>query len=509
MIFMASKHVRRILHLKTALFAALFLAVSGFFGLNAESLEDDRCEYPVWSVKTQDTGAERIAYALVSKIFGTQIWTINTDDARHKVMLTNISWNRHPFWSYDGKRLAYAGGDEKQIQQIYVMNEDGTEQVKLTTGPEDKLYPVFSQDGESIAYISINNGEAFIYEVASGGQGSPQLVTACGTTDKNTVLSPAAFSLKGDRLAYVKLSQDFKNQNIFIYSKNTKKEEQLTFSGYIGSGLAWSPDGNKIAYASPGKGKGYSIFVYDLENKTTAEAASAITPLGLSFSPDSKHLCFLRNYQVWVCDIDGKNQRQLTCQEIVTNMKGWQDRKKQNMEALLVLKSYVGKTVWLKKTIMTDRGEHLDKLAEAKILNVRNKLLLPEKYRVIDDSRFCIEIELKINNKKFYVVYLYESTQYVEDFSKFFFMTNPYTTFGWSKEIWDTIKQKTVMEGMTKAQVTLSLGEPSEVLKNAGSSTELWVYKFAGTVSFADDVVKEFKLFKKEIKVINTKGSGK
>ena len=487
------------LNQKAALFAVLLMAAACIGNLRAESLEEERCEYPVWSVKTQDTGVERIAYALVSKVYGTQIWTINTDNARSRVMLTSVNWNRHPYWSYDGKRVAYAGGDEKQIQQIYIMNEDGTEQIRLTTGPEDKLYPVFNQEGTALAYLSIENGEAFIYEVNPNGQGVPRLITACGKTDKDTVLSPVAYSQKGDRIAYVKLDREFKNQNIFVYNLNTKKEEQLTTAGYIGSGLAWSADGAKIAYASPGEGKNYSIYTYELKTKVTAEIVTGITPLGVSFAPDSKHLCFLRNYQVWICDSKGKNQKQLTSQEIVTNLRGWQDRKKQNFDALMVLKSYIGKTVWLRNTIMTDRGEHLDKLSEALIVNVRNKMLLPEKYRVIDDSRFGIEIEIKINKKKFYIVYLYESTQYVEDFSKYFFLTNPYTTFDWSKEEWDAIKQRTVIAGMNKTQVKLALGEPTKIIKNAGSLTELWVYKFGGTVRFIDEKVKEFKVVKTEI----------
>lgn len=493
---------------RALLFAVVLLAFSGITRLNAEVLDRERCEYPVWSEKTQDTGTERIAYAMVSPIFGTQIWTINTDNARNRVMLTSVNWNRHPFWSYDGKRLAYSGGDEKQVQQVYVMNEDGTEQIQITGGPEHKLFPVFSREGVKVAYIiAKDTGEAFIFEANADGKGKPELVTFCGKTGKNTSLGPVAYSLKDDRIAYLKLDPENKNQNIFIYSKVTKKEEQITNEGYIGSGLSWSPDGDKLAFVALGAGKGYSVFVYDLGTKTKVEAATGVTPLGVSFSPDSKRLCFLRNYQVWTCAINGREQRQLTSEEIVTDLKGWQERKKQNMNALMALKSYIGRTVWLKKTIMTDRGEHLDKLAEAKIMNVRNKMLLPEKYRVIDDSRFGIEIELKIGVKKFYIVYLYESTQYIDDFSKYFFLTNPYKTFGWSKEFWDAIQQKTVLPGMNKAQVILALGEPTEVLKNAGSITELWIYKFSGTVTFVEDKVKEFKLASG--KNINLKGSGK
>jgi len=482
-----------------AVLAGLLLLVPGLEKSYSEVLEEDRCEYPVWSVKTQDTGAERIAYTLVSKIYGTQIWTINTENARNKIMLTNINWNRHPFWSWDGKRIAFAGGDEKQVQQIFIMSEDGTEQLKLTNSPEDKLFPVFSPKGDKLIYISVNKGNASIFEVDVSGKSLPVLVTACGKVGKNTVLNPAVFSPDGANIAYVKLSPDFKKQNIYIYSTGSGQEKPLTEEGYIGSGLSWSPDGSRLAFISPGKGKGYSVYIKELSGGTTKEIVTAVTPLGLSWSPDSKHLCFLRNYQIWLADLDGKNQKQLTTQEIVTDIKGWQDRKRQNMAELMELREYIGRSVWLKKTIITDKREKLEKLSEAKILNVRSKLLLPEKYRVMDDARFGIEIELQIKNKKFFVVYLYESSKYTEDFSRLFFTTNPYESFGWPAEIWDAIKAKKVLPGMGKTQVMLSLGEPSEVIKNAGSVSELWDYKFNGTVTFVGEKVKDFKETNKEI----------
>ena len=461
----------------------------------AEDLPDEeRCEYPVWSVRSDDVGSERIAYTLVSKVYGTQIWIIKVDEPRHKIMVTSKNWNRHPYFSWDGKRIVYAGGDDKGIQQIWIMNDDGTNSIQLTTSEEDKIYPVFSPKGDKVIFISIKDNQGFIYEIESSGKGEPLLITRCGNISEKTVLSPISFSPDGKFIAYVKFDFEYKNENIFILNLQNKEERQITKDGFIGSGLSWSSNGKDLAYIAPDKSdKGYSIYVFNLETNEIKKIISAVTPLGVSFSPSGKKICFLRNYQIWIADADGKNQKQLTSQEIVRDLKNWESRKKQNLEALLKLKEYIGRKVWLRKTFTTIIGERLEKLTEAEIVNVRNKILLPEKYRVIDSASLTIEIELKIKGKKFFVVYLSEISGYIDDFSRFFFLTNPYECYDWSKEIWNAIKERRVLLGMDKTQVLLSLGEPDEILKSGKAINELWVYRFKGTVSFENDKVKEFK----------------
>lgn len=476
--------------------SAVFLtAVYGGIAMS-EDIEEERCEYPVWSVKSEDTGSERIAYALVSKIYGTQIWTVRADDNKHRIMLTSVNWNRHPSWNWDGKRIVYAGGDAKNVQQIFIMNEEGSEQVQLTDTSEDKLYPVFSPKGDKIAYVSFKKNEAFIYEldISAKTKKEPVKLIKCGNIGKDTVLSPIAYSPDGKSIAFVKLDPDYKNENIFILDLQTKKEKQATSKGYVGSGLSWSPDNSKLVYTSPSNsGRGFSLYILNLENNETKEFLTNITPLGVCWSPDNKKVCFLRNYQIWTADTDGKTQKQITAREIVVDLKGWEIRKKQNMEAVLKLREFVGKKVWLRKTIFTTSGEKLEKLLEADIINVRNKIMLPEKYRVLDDSRLTIEIELRVKGKRFFVVYLNEITGYIDDFSRFFFLSNPYTSYNWGQDIWDAIKNRKVLLGMNKTQVLLALGEPSELLKSGQAVNELWVYKFVGTISFQDDIVKEFK----------------
>ncbi|MEI7905381.1 MAG: hypothetical protein WCI43_08215 [Candidatus Firestonebacteria bacterium] len=475
--------------------ALALLACAAFPLLAAEpENKEERCEYPVWSVKHAEKGFERIAYTLVSKVYGTQIWSLRADELKQKVMLTSKAWNRHPYWSWDGKNIAFAGGDEKGVQQLWIMEDDGGGVRQLTSTPEDKLYPVFSPGGEQIAFISVEKQNASLHLLDTRKKEPHKVLLKCGIVGPETVLSPPAWSPDMKQIAFVMLDKEFKKENIFIAGVATGEEKQVTTTGFVGSGLAWSPDGKKLIYPALAKdGLSFSLFSLELETREITELITRVTPLGVSFSPGGKKICFIKNYQIWSADGDGKNQRQLTAPEIVVDLKAWEVRKKQNLEAVFKLKEFVGRKLWFRKNIWTASGTKIDKLTECELVNVRNKIVLPGRELLTDKSALSIEIELKVNGKRFYVVYLNEMEGYLEDFTRFFFFENPYDSYKWDKSVWDAIKAKTVNTGMTKEQVMLSLGEPTEMLKSSTSVNELWDFKFVGTVSFENNVVKEFK----------------
>ena len=81
---------------------------------------------------------------------------------------------------------------------------------------------------------------------------------------------------------------------------------------------AWSPDGKRIAFTSSRGGGDFRVYVMDT-NGQNVRAVSQDTNYAYlcpAWSPDSKKLVFAEwtenAAEIFVCDIDGKNKKQLT-----------------------------------------------------------------------------------------------------------------------------------------------------------------------------------------------------
>src|SRR4051812_15339516 len=133
-------------------------------------------------------------------------------------LTTNLTQNgaldKDPAWSPDGTKIAFSSNRGGSFD-IWVMNADGGAPVRVTTGPEADAAidrePAWSPDGTKLAFSSNRDGDDEIYVMNADGSGAQQL------TFNDLTLS----SVSGLTLAY-----------------GHDREP------------SWSPDGNKIAFAS-------------------------------------------------------------------------------------------------------------------------------------------------------------------------------------------------------------------------------------------------------------------
>ncbi len=111
-----------------------------------------------------------------------------------------------------------------------------------------------------------------------------------------------------------------------IYTINSKGEniKRLTSLNHEDSFAAWSPDGKQIAYSSM-RDNQYQIFIYDLRSRTQRQltspefsATSEFSAWGPEWSHDGKRITYSaklsgRNVrEIFIIDVDGKNNRRLT-----------------------------------------------------------------------------------------------------------------------------------------------------------------------------------------------------
>ena len=207
-----------------------------------------------------------------------QLWGFNPDGSG-KRQLTSAGANATPSFSPDGKRL-YFFSNRTGNNQIWVMGPDGSHQRQLTFGSDgDALTPQESPDGTKLAFAS-----------SQGGLGHPEIfiMNSDGTGLKQLTQTPVA-----------------------------PQGQSYTWSLHP----SWSPDGQKITYASTKSGS-TQVWVMDADGSNRVQLTSGLgenfpdanVP---SYSPDGRQIVFWSGFEknygdIWVMNADGSSPRKLT-----------------------------------------------------------------------------------------------------------------------------------------------------------------------------------------------------
>ncbi len=146
---------------------------------------------PTSAAAPKDTG-------LLTFVRSNQIYTATTTGGSVK-QLTTSGKNYRPHWSPDGKRIAYLREAPAGVRNIWVMNANGSGKVQVTK-VGDATEPTWSPDGKWLA-----------------------------------------FGTKFGRLHKIRSTAPFGSPVAFPAGENEP---------FVAGGLAWSPDGKRIALAS-------------------------------------------------------------------------------------------------------------------------------------------------------------------------------------------------------------------------------------------------------------------
>jgi Tol biopolymer transport system component/serine/threonine protein kinase len=103
---------------------------------------------------------------------GLQVYVCNSDGT-NSIPITNLDSpdNSGPWWSPDGKRIAFTSMTQEGHYDIYVTDLDGGTARRLTTDPQLDSDPRFSRDGKWIYFQSARSGRNEIWKIpAEGGE---------------------------------------------------------------------------------------------------------------------------------------------------------------------------------------------------------------------------------------------------------------------------------------------------------------------------------------------------
>lgn len=256
----------------------------------------------------------RITYTLLLNliIFSLQAQQ-NEPHFRNLKQLTFGGDNAEAYWSFNSQHLTFQSNNKKwglQCDQIFDMNiqqalKDSTYRPHLvSTGKGRTTCSYFMPDNKHILYASTHKGgincppdpphtgkylwaiypEYDIFIADKEGNITAQLTDSAGY-DAEATVSP-----KGDKIVFTSTRSG--DLELWVMDIDGKNQHQITFGlGYDG-GAFFSPDGKQIVFRASRP-----------QTETEIKEYKELLAQGL-VAPT--------NMEIYVCDIDGKNLRQVT-----------------------------------------------------------------------------------------------------------------------------------------------------------------------------------------------------
>lgn len=251
-------------------------------------------------------------YFVSNRTGNKEIWAMDYDGTNAAPVTQFKSLTINPDISRDGGLIAYT---------TFARGNPAINIFSLETNRRLTFYnqvaslnatPSFSPDGKQLAFSSSISGRPQIYIANIDGSNLRRISNSLGV-DMEPKFNPRT----GGQIAFVRGAAA--PPQIYLMDADGANVQRLVSGGGDAVNPAWSPDGQRLAFAwtrgfEPGN---YNIFIIEVATQTLTQLTfGAGKNEHPSWAPDGRHLVFSSNrsggQQIWTMLADGTNPKQLT-----------------------------------------------------------------------------------------------------------------------------------------------------------------------------------------------------
>ena len=228
---------------------------------------------------------------------------MNADGTSPHPLFLNRASVDEPKWSPTGRYIAYRGGVEISREalypQLYVVNTVTQQWTRITKAALMHETPAWSPDGTEIAFAAGIKDKQDIYVIRVEDGKITQL-----THDPAREIQPT-WSPDGEHIAFV----SFAGGKGDIYRMTRKGEDRVQLTNHPESDLvpAWSPKGNQIAFF-----RSKDIYLMDINGGNQVNLTQDGKSLLPAWSPDGRQIAYFwddgNRSAINIMNSDGRNR---------------------------------------------------------------------------------------------------------------------------------------------------------------------------------------------------------